>query len=150
MSKISTAFDDFKNKIIALLASHVQLTNPYAVEENTEGALNQGFGVIFGAGENTRRLVGCKMSVARNFNLVLTRKFYAQELNISGKETTAKDLFEDQKTVILEIEKNPTIGSTAIAKIDYVNDNGIEFVFTEKDNYLKLETTFRVEYFETL
>lgn len=150
MSNISTAFDNFKSMVASLLTSHLAITNPYAVEENTEGALTIGYGVIFGAAENTNRLVGCKMSVRRDFRLVITRKFYAQELNITGKEDAAKSLFEDQKLVIAYVEKNPTIGSSAIAKIDYVSDNGIEFVFTEKDNYLKLETVFRVEYFETL
>jgi len=150
MSNISTAFDNFKTRLSTLLPSHVELTNPYSVEQNTEGALNQGYGVILGPGSNSKRLVGCKLSVVRSFNLVLTRKFYAQELNITGKETTAKDLFEDQKLVIADTEKNPTIGSSAIAKIEYESDNGLEFVLTEADNYLKLETVFKVEYFETL
>jgi hypothetical protein len=150
MSNISTAFNDFKTRLSTLLPNHIGLTNPYASEQNTAGALNLGYGVVLGAGTNTKRLMGCKLSVSRNFNLILTRKYYAQELNITGKETTAKDLFEDQKLIIAYVEKNPTIQSTAIAKMEYDSDNGIEFIFTEKDNYLKLETVFRVEYFETL
>mgnify|MGYP007051599851 CR=1 FL=1 len=129
-TKISKAFDDFKSLCASLLPDHKMLTNPYAAEQNTAAALALGFGLVLGAGENTHRTINCMMSLRRNFHLILTRKFYATELNIVGKEDAMKQLFEDQKLIISYVEKNPTISSNSIAKIDFLSDNGIEFVFT--------------------
>jgi hypothetical protein len=150
MSNISTIFDTFKSKLQTWLPSHVQLTNPYAIDQNTEMALSQGFGIRWGGGGNTNRLVGCQMSVQRTMTVIITRQFYANDLNVVGKETTEKYLMEDEYTIIKNIESDVDLGSSSLAKILFVSDNGIEFVFTEKDNYLKLEITFELEYFENL
>lgn len=150
MSKISDAYDAIVLQVQNLLPSHVRLSNPYAINENTESALRQGWGIALLSGTNTERNIGCKLSVSRQFSVVLTRKMYANELNVEGKASTEKQLFEDQFTLIQAFESDPTLGLTDIAALKWESDNGLEFVFGEKDNFLQLNSTFTVEYFEQL
>lgn len=150
MSNISTIFDDFKSSVSALLSGHSQLTNPFDTAQNVESVLTRGYGIRLGPGNNTNRNISCKMSVQRELTLIITRKAYAQELNITGKESVEKQILEDQYLVIKAVQQSPTLGSSAITKIDYSSDNGIEFIFTDRDNFLKIETVFTVEYFEEL
>jgi hypothetical protein len=150
MSKITDAFDALQNKIKAVLPAHIQIPNPYKPEENNEQQLTKGWGLRIGGGENTQRALNCQMSIRRSFILVLTRKVRANEMNIGGKESAHKQIFEDQALVIKALESDPSLGMTSIANAIFTDDNGLEYVFTDKDNFVKLESTVQVEYFENI
>ena len=151
MSTISTLFDTIKSAATATLSSHYVLSNPYNPEENDELSLNQGVGVAFGSGQKSDREIDNHLWIRRSFSIVVTRRFFATELNTSDKETTEKDLFEDQKLLIIKMMQDPLVGiSNSVAKLIFISDNGIETIFGEADNFLKLVSNFEVEYRETI
>lgn len=149
MSNFSLLYDAIVDRIEAVLPSHTRLPNPYKVNENTELYLRQGFGVALGAATNTNRELSCRISVGRDFSVVLTRKFYSIESGVSNKESVEKQLIEDQILLIRDFCDNSALPG-ALGIVSYSSDGGIEYVFNEKDNFLVLNTTFTVEYFETI
>ncbi len=149
MSKISEILDALKARVVATLPTHKQLTNPYNVSSNTEKALNLGFGIAAGPGDNTNRNLSCKLSINRTIIIILTEKFYATDLNIVAKETVEKNLFEAQFLVIKAIEEEPSLTGLTI-KSEYVSDGGIARVKEDRDQFLKIESVFNFEYTESL
>lgn len=125
MSKISDIFDALVIDIAAELPNHNQLTNPYAIEENTSLSLNQGWGLAVGPAVNTFRQLSCKLSVNRSMIITVTRKFFANELNIAGKDNVVKLLLEDQFLLIKMVENETGTFSALVAKGDYSSDSGI-------------------------
>lgn len=149
MSNFSSLYDAIVDRIEAVLPNHLRLPNPYKVNENTELYLRQGFGVALGPATNTNRELSCRISVGRDFSVVLSRKFYSIESNVSNKESVEKQLIEDQILLIRDFCDNSSLPG-ALGIVSYSSDSGIEYVFNEKDNFLVLNTVFTVEYFETI
>lgn len=151
MGKVSNVYDALASRCVAVWPSHMRLPNPYKVEENYEQVLKQGFGIAFGAGENTNRMVSCELSVRREMLVILTRKVNANESNVTARVAVEKQLFEDQKLLIDDLESNPTLNdSVNVTSAIFVGDDGLNFVFGEKDNYIILTTRVSVEYFDNL
>ncbi len=154
-TNISTAFDAIKAKMISLFpesSGYIQLSNPYDIEENTEAACEQGWGVAFGSGQNLNLSISCNMSIQRTIAIVLTRRRYANELDTPNKEVAEKLLFEDQFTLIKALETEPALDSSTsgIAGFTFSSDDGIEVIFEESDSYIKLKSEFALKYFEHL
>ena len=149
MSTISTAYDKIVTEMTTLYPSHRRLTNPYQVEQNVEKFLEQGWGISVQAGLNTERQLSCRLSVQRTVNLILSRKFFARELNVESKADTEKLILEDHFSLLENFEKDHTLDGT-VTNFKYVSDSGIEFVFAEKNQYLVLTSVYEMEYFETI
>lgn len=155
MSNISTAFDAIKDLMEATftdVAGYYQLSNPYDIEENTIAALEKGWGVGLGPAVNTNRELSCRLSLQRAISITLTRRRYANELDTESKETAEKDLLEDHHTLIKELEKYPQINNSTsgIARFRYTGDGGIESTIVDNDAFIKITTSFDLEYFENL
>jgi len=151
MSGVTTSFDTFLARLTAIYPTHKRLSNPYKAEENSELVLNKGFGLAFGASTNSNRQISCQLSYQRDFIVVLTRVVRANEFAISKKDDTAKSLVEDWFLLVESVEKDPTLDVAGNqTNLQYVSDNGVEFVFSEKDNFYKIETTISLEIFENL
>lgn len=149
MSKISSIYDTLVSRLTAILPTHNRLSNAYLPEQNPEPTLRQAWGLQYNSGENTNRHVNCQLSIEDGFVVVLTRKYYALELNAAGKSNTEKDLLEDRFLVIKDFEKDPSLLENA-AKAVYVDNGGIQFVFNQDKPFYKLELRFSIEYFEQL
>lgn len=153
MSKVSTTYEAFVTRVETILSTHIELPNPYQIEQNDELALNQGWGVVWGPGQNSQRNLSCNLSVNRDIILVLTRQFITNELSHDHQESVEKLLMEDQYLMIKDIETDPKMGSTDVLKSDYLSDSGIQIISfddPQKNNFLLLETTFQVEYLQDL
>ncbi len=151
MSTISSAIDLIKTAVTTALPNHTYLTNAYQPEENNNLYLNQGVGIAWRQAINTNREVCPKIYQSQTFEVVITRNYFASDLNVDDKESQAKQIFEDALLVIsaLSIDVLDSLNqSVAICK--YLGHNGIETVFGEKDNYLKATLNFEFEYYETL
>lgn len=145
MSTISSMHDALITRLETVLSGHLRLTNPYDLEQNPERFLNQGYGLAFGAGENTKQIIDCMLSMRMDINISITRQFVGQETDAAGKATVEKNLFEDQLLVIKDFCNNISIGT-----IDFNGHNGIEFIVAEKSNFLALRSTFSIIYFESI
>lgn len=149
MSTISTAYDALKVRLQAVLPNHAQLTNPYAADQNSELILRKAYGVKISTVENTNRMVSCQLSLRRTMEVVITRKYFASEMNRAAKESVEKELLEDAFLVVKDIEKDADLGNN-VANIVFVSDNGIEFVFSEDKPFYMMTLSFNLEYFENL
>jgi len=147
MSAITTVYNELLTRITALLSSHKRLPNPNRIEENVKSLFEIGFAVALGPGENTRREFN-KLSVRRDMIVTITRRVFKRETDPTGRADIEKLLFEDQQLLISDFEKDGTLGGTICLNTEYDADGGIDFVYADKDTFLKLETTFTIEYIE--
>lgn len=152
MSVISAAYNAIVSEIQTLLPSHLRLSNPNVVEKNPEPQLKLGWGIRLAGATNAQLELGCSASFERDIIIIITRKFYANELNTVGKADVEKLILEDQFLLLKEFEKEPQVNATTgVINFVFVSDNGIEFVFTgESGNFLKIESTYKLRYIETI
>lgn len=159
MSAISLAYDALNTLIGTTLpaaSGWAELINPYVPESNDELTYEKAWGLAFGAGNNSNRVIGCEMSIQRSFTVTLCRKTFAGVLNrgpeqLIARKTAEKALFEDLKLIVNELEKNVTVNnSTPIIKTVYVADSGLEFIRDDSHNLLMIRAEFQTEYFEKL
>jgi hypothetical protein len=132
-----------------LLPNHKRLSNPYDLAQNNDQILERGWGLAVRAGTNTNRQIGAKLSVSRDFDISLTRKFFAREFDAVKKASTEKDLLEDMQLIIDNMEENSALdGGTYVVK--YIGDSGIFNVRDSQDNFLAITVNVNIEYFRTI
>lgn len=149
MSKISSIYDALVTRMTAIYPTRLRLPNAYKPDENSELVLKSSWGISVDTASNTNRQVNCSLSIERLFHVILTQKAYSSEFNIDGKVSVEKLLLEDQFLAIQDIERNPVTDPTSNgAALRFLSDSGIQYVFTEKDNFYLIDTTFTIEYFE--
>jgi hypothetical protein len=150
MSKISTIHDYLVTLVSTQLPSYTELPNPYIPEENNELYLSKGFGVAVGAGQDRNRVVSCKLTWQRDFQVVLTNQITATDHDITQRQTVTKAILEDHYTLIDAIYKDTGLGGNA-AKAEVFADSGLQFLTVgETDRYFVIILDVLVEYFEDL
>jgi hypothetical protein len=151
-SKVTTAYDNFVARVDAVLTSGngwIKLPHAYNIEKNPEIYLKQGYAIGIGQGANTKRVQSNTISISREFILTIVRTSDTLDLEVTGRQTVEKQLFEDLKLVIADIEGNSTLNSGQIL-CGYVGDAGIEYVDTENSEFNLIKANFLIEYFETI
>lgn len=148
-TKVSEIYDNIHVRLAALYPSSSRLPNPYQPEDNPEPYLKSGYGVRIGPGTNANRVIGCQISIDREFTVVLSKKVYAREADGANKGVTEKALMEDVFTLINDVERDGTLNGSVVNTM-YVTDSGIQFVFGEKDQFVYTEVNLTSNYFETL
>ena len=149
-SKISTIYDALLTRLASNFPNHQRLPVVYSIESNPENYLDQGYALVIGAGLNSKRHLSCQLDIERTMTVVLTRQFWALELDASPKAAVEKLLLEDQYTLIADFEKNIALNDPSVSACEFVGDNGIEIVFLNKNSFLKITSTFRIRYFQDL
>lgn len=150
MSAISNIYDAVVARVVAVFPSHTRLSNPYAIEQNPEGFLRQGYGIAIGPCTNTNRNLCHKVSILRDIIITITRQYAAVETDIATKVTAEKLLLEDQIDLISDFMNNTTLSADG-GIVSFTNDGGIEQVFPGgRDNFIALKLTFTVEHFEDI
>ena len=151
MSLLSSLIDAIDTRLAVILPSHHVLTDPYQINRNSELSLKQGYGLAINSGTNTNRQIGCALTIQRDITVTISRNFITREFDQATKETTYKNLIEDQLLVIKEFEKDPSISYTLGNKMTnfvFRNDSGIIPVFDGKFDYLMIQSVFSIEYYE--
>lgn len=150
MSKISDAHAALIARLATLFPSAQgwkRLPNPYKPDENTDLFLRQGYGIALGSGANTNRLINCQISLERNLNITIARKYEGLENDDLKKAATELQLFEDQFALIKDLETDVTVNGEAMY-CRYVGDSGIEYVKGTTDKFLMVRTEIALEYLE--
>lgn len=151
MSKISSLYDYFVARVVAVLPSHKRMPDPYLMIKNTESDKRMGFGVKFGPGEHTGNNLSCDIILRQQFSLILTRVVQAKELQGSQKAVTEKQLMEDLFLVIKDVEAEPGLQHPEVVLHGaYLSHGGIEFVEGDRDNWMKVEAQFTFRYRQDL
>jgi len=147
MSKISTVYDELIALVPTILTAHTQLNNPYLLEDEADIQMERGWTLGFGDGENTMRVVGSKISYRRTFILTITRRVFGHLRDYEARIAVEKLLLDDQKALINGIDKYT---SNNFAKIEFVGDNGLEFLSGDRFGILLIQNNVAVEYFEDI
>lgn len=152
MSQVSDTHGILTTIATAQLSGHKQLANPYDLPSNPAMALQKGWGIRYGSGANSFRHLSNLLTIAREFTIVVTRQFIANDVDPSARVTVEKALMEDAILVAKAVEADPNLTATAM-KAEFLGDTGIEFLPSgefEGYGYLTIGINFAVEYRETL
>lgn len=150
MSKTTDVYNALKARIVAVLdTKYTQISNVNNLEMNGENQLRLGYGVKFDGGDNTQRMIPKKLSVDRDFTVILTRKLFTTNSGATQTEAATLDLMEDQKLILDDIEIDHKLASTAVLQARYTSDTGVDSI-EDSENFLKIETTIRIEYLDDL
>lgn len=149
MSKISSIHDAIYSLLATIYPTKNQLADGLVMENNADLDIANGYGVSLGDGRNTERLTSCQFSVSRNVDIILTKEIYASHQDKAAFLAAEKALFEDQYSLLNEIEKNDTIDSLVINR-KYISDTGLQRLIDSDAHkqFLSITTTFEFEYIE--
>lgn len=153
MTKISTVYDQLYTLLSAAFPNKSELVNPYELTDNDEQSLRDGFGIAWEIGTDSEQIQKKLLVIDREFIVVSTRVFFSTDLNTSPKKTAEKNLFEDQITIIKTLRsfvEQSTNPAATVEDIQFLDDNGVEFVFNDAQRFLSLGTRFKMTYFESL
>lgn len=155
-TKISAIIDDLGTRLAALYPNHNELVNPYFPEDESNLTIKKGYGFTILEGSNAKAEI-TRIVPNRTFDLILTRSTLSADLKlaeaIAKRRQAEKDLFEDQFLFLQFIRTDTYLKSSDfdnLAKIQYVSDDGINFVRTGNHSILIMRTVLEVEYFETI
>lgn len=152
MSAVSTAYDALVTRVDAVLTSGAgwnKIPNAYNIENNPEIYLKQGYAIGLGSGLNTKRLLSKTVSISREFIVTITRTVDQLDLEVSGRQSIEKQLMEDLKLLIADLEGNSSLNEGQIF-CSYEGDEGIDSVDGETFEFMAVRARFSIEYFETI
>jgi hypothetical protein len=150
MSKITNIFDYLHNLVETTLdSSYRELTNAFDIEDNDELNLVKGWALVPGPGDNTHRIVGCKMSQNQQWGIALTRLITATDHDITAKNTLIKEILEDHYLIAKAFENNKDLGGNTSRSVQ-VAHSGIEYLEGDRDKYYLMVIAVSTEYFEDL
>lgn len=144
---------DVKEALIAICAAQLsgaqRIPNAYFLQANNQLIIANGYGVALGSGELQGRELTQRIQVQRAYDIHLVRLMPATAHDSSGRDLVEESMVLDAGKLLRAVEVESTLGHTAI-KTDYSGDSGIQFLTTDRGNYLLLTISFNVLYNESL
>ena len=122
MSDLNTTIASLESIIETQLPNKTKMHNPYDFQDNSEAFLRDGYGVLVGSGVE---------APLQEFNtsfddvligVVLTKEFYAQDHDTEGVNTVIGNLYEETRTLRIELLKQ---FPTGVVKVDYSDTTGV-------------------------
>lgn len=153
MSTISDIYDEIYVLMDAAFPNKMELVNPYELTDNNEQILIDGYGIAWELGTDSDQIVKQIRVIDREFFFVSVRAYFSTDLNTTPKKTAEKLLFEDQLTsmkTLIAYTEQPSSPLSYVDDVQFIDDNGIEFVFSDEQRYLALRSRFRLRYQEKL
>lgn len=133
----------------AQLTSAKRIPNAYFAQANSQLILANGYGVALRGGEPGTRELNQRMQVSRGYDIHLVRLMPATSHDATTRDDVEEAMVLDAGKILVAVESESTLGQSAI-KSDYTGDSGIEFLSTDRGNYLLLTISFNVLYSESL
>jgi len=152
MSKITEAFNAMHSRIEILHPNHKRLSDPYDLEKNTELFLRKGYGIALLSGDPVNEGIlakGCNRTTTRDFDIHITRQFFAKENDGPKKDVVALQILEDLAIITSDFLLEETLNDGTI-DTDFNGDTGIFKVVNDKDNFIAATATITVRYRDTL
>jgi len=141
-------FDKIRDICVANLPSvYRRLSDPYNPDQNIMPQLLKGFGIATGAGVNTERFVGCQVTWARSYNILLVQQITTTQNNIDARENIDAELRTDVNTLWKKFYLNSGLDGLAI-KTTVLGDGGIVPLDIGGLKFLSIELFLEVEYME--
>ena len=149
MSKISNIIDGLLAFLETTFPEHKEHFNPYALELNDSMTLEQGYSFFVGPTDNSDEMASCMLSLERSVVINLSRRVFGAHEDSCIRREAEKALLEDQFALIKQIENDPTL-NPLIEVIQFIGDNGVEFIFGEEASYIAVKSDFTFRYYENL
>jgi hypothetical protein len=149
MSKISDAYQVLIDLIKSEFTDRIELKNPYVLDDNEDIILKSGFGVTLLPTTNLKRVTSCIYTLEREVQVVFTNQVFGTNRDMGPRQSVEKFLMDEQLKLIKAIDASGNLNDL-LAKRDFSGDNGIEFVFSERNNYLALTSSFLFEYHQNI
>lgn len=153
MTNISSIYDALDNAISGALPNHDELINPYVLEEESNLSLDAAYGFTIVDGVNTLLNDNSGVeTIARNFEVILTRRKFATKADIATRKAAEKNLLEDVQAVITAIKEDQTLQQSGIAiSARFESDPGLELLRINRgrNDILAIRVVIQVEYTET-
>lgn len=127
----------------------VELTNPYILDDNPDIMLKNGFGVAILPTTNLNRATSCLYSIGRDVEITFTRQIFGTNRDHKERQAIEKELMQDQLNLIKAIDNDGQLNDL-LANSEFFGDNGIEFIFNDRNNFIALTNNFTIEYHEQL
>lgn len=147
-SSIGIIRDSIISKIETLLPTKTRIIKPRALQQNNDRLLIDGLGVYVGSSSPSDQSLGLHMTVeSSNIEIVLSKIIYSLE-NSYVNEAYVEDTLQLEKELIIEGLGDLTLASieNSLLSIVYAGDDGGQYIFAEKNNFLALTITFNVVY----
>jgi hypothetical protein len=141
MSAISTFYDAVDSWMSSLFATptYKKLVNPYTIESDATLNINRGWAFVVGPKTPANLTTGRYWQFTVNLQIIQTIVNKGTDRDITIRQTAEKLLLEDQFTMLDSLRTTTTF-DTKVWNLEYDSDNGLEFVFTEQQNYYKIVT----------
>lgn len=148
MSIAGTARDAIINKLTSTFTSKQRITKPRALELNNDNLLKDGVGIYIGSSTVSDTNLGFHISTkSTEIIIILTKRYFPLD-NKHEEEAAAEDALSGEKdtviTAVAEVLRD-NIGD-GILDLQYVGDDGGQFIFGEKTNHLALSITYNLVY----
>lgn len=142
MTAISDLYDGIEDMLESLFAAptYRRIVNPYTLELNDELHLRRGWAFIIGPKSSAGLTTGRYEQFNVQITVIQTIKQSGTDRDTSIRQTAEKTLLEDQFLLIDYLRQNTQLFSK-LWSLDYESDEGIEFIFTEQQNYFTIRTT---------
>lgn len=127
----------------------VELTNPYVIDDNEDIFLKSGFGVAILPTVNLNRATSCLYSIGRDVEIVFTKQIFGTNRDHKERQAIEKGLMQDQLNLIKAIDNDGQLNDL-LANSAFIGDNGIEFIFNDRNNFVALTCNFTLEYHEQI
>lgn len=149
---ITTICNALAAKMASIYTTAVRLPNAYDVKANNDLYLANGYGIAVGAATLPGELqeVGCHQDIVRRtFRLVLTRQLTSTEHDTSTRYAVEEAILEDARLLRRAIDQDVTLAGN-LDTLDYIGDDGVEFLASDALQFLKFSMTIVVVYHDDL
>lgn len=148
--KFETFYDRLRVVIPTLtgFTAKAELSNPYEVEDNLEGAMRDGWGVAIGETSEGQAEYNSSVDI-QTFGVVLTREVVKTENNPQPMVDTVKAMKADVLTLKRGLMDLMAIEST-IENLNYIGTSGIDTVEADRHRIISITVAFSANIRETL
>ncbi len=155
MSKASQVNTDIR-AVLAILfpvaSGWAELINPHDPAMNDDLTAKKAWGYRIGSRQNTNRLLNCAMTMRREFDIIVVRKYFSGMIRtdnaVAARIEIENALCEDIEALAKRFEEDPLVdGSTSINNIRIEGDGGIEFMRQGDEQFFMVRANGFLEYF---
>ena len=141
MSAISDLYDALDAALLGLYATptYRKLVNPYVLDQNDTPTLSRGWGFKIGPQSSANLTMGRYEQLEISIEVIQTIVHRGTDRDVSIRQTNEKLLLEDQFLLVDYLRQNTALFAK-LWKLDYLSTSGLEFVFTEQQNYFTITT----------
>ena len=146
----STVYDALATAVGALtgFSSKTILPNPYALEDNPEGFLRNGWGLTVGGSATGSAEFNSTVDV-HAIGVVLAREVVGTDNDAAAVPTAVKLLKDDATLIVKNLERGDDL-STQPENLTYVSTSEVAFQVGERSRWVSLTVNLQVSIRDTL